>query len=80
MRIEPRDICFGNLLAYFKFVRKYACCINPLPDLAYANVFAQKLQPFAYSGYVPGRLPAKDGYAQRSPCLTFGQNMIILHI
>ena len=39
----PRDICLGNLLAYFKFVRKYACCTNPLPNLAYANVFAQKL-------------------------------------
>ena len=35
-----------------KFVRKYACCINPLSDLAYANVFVQKLQPFAYAGYV----------------------------
>ena len=37
-----------------------------MPDLAYANVFAQKLQPLAYSGYVPGQLPAKDGYAQQS--------------
>ena len=37
-----------------KFVRKYACCINPLSDLAYANVFVQKLQPFAYAGYVTG--------------------------
>ena len=80
MRIEPRDICFGNLLTYFKFVRKYACCTNTLPDLAYANVCAQKSQPFGYSGYVPGRLPAKDGYAQWSYCSTFGQNMIILHI
>ena len=51
---------FGNLLAYFKIVRKYA---NPLPDLAYANVFAQKSQPFAYSGYVPGRLPGRQGTA-----------------
>ena len=33
-------------------------------DLANANVFMQKLQPFAYSGYVPGRLPTKDGSAQ----------------
>ena len=30
--------------------------------------------------YVPGCLPAKDGYAQRSYCSTFDQNMIILHI
>ena len=44
-----------------------------------ANVFVLKLQPFAYSGYVPGCLPTKDGYAQQSYCSTFGQNMIILH-
>ena len=25
-----------------------------------------------YEEYVPGHLPAKDGYAQRSYCLTFG--------
>ena len=49
-------------------------------DLANANVFMQKLQPFAYSEYVPGRLPAKDRYAQQSYCSTFGQNMTILHI
>ena len=43
-------------------------------------VFAQKSQPFAYSGYVPGRLPANDRYSQRSYCSTFGKNMVILHI
>ena len=43
MWIEPRDICFGNSLTYFKFVRKYACCTNTLPDLAYANVLHQTL-------------------------------------
>ena len=64
---------FGNLLAYFKFVRKYACCTDPLPDLVYANVFAQKSQPLAYSRYM-------DEYAQRSYCSTFGLNMMILHI
>jgi hypothetical protein len=47
---------------------------HPLSDLAYVNVFAQKSQPFAYSGYVPGHLPAKDGYPQWSYCSTFGQN------
>jgi hypothetical protein len=59
-------LCFGNLSAYFEFVRKYACCINPLPDLAYANVFAQKSQPFEYPGYVPGRIvvpPRTDMYS-----------------
>ena len=49
-----------------------------MPDLTYANVFVQKSQPLAYPGYVPGRLPAKDGYAPWSYGLTFGQNMIIL--
>jgi hypothetical protein len=29
---------------------------------------------------VPGRLPTKDGYAQRSYCSAFGQNIIIWHI
>ena len=43
VRIQPWDICFGNLLAYFKFVRKYTCCTNPLPDLAYANVFCTEV-------------------------------------
>ena len=52
-----------NSVAYFEFVRKYACWTNPLPDLAYVNVFVQKSQPFEYPGYVPGCLPAKDGYA-----------------
>jgi hypothetical protein len=53
---------------------------SSLPYLAYANAFAQKSQPFAYSGYVPGRLPARDGYAQRFYCSTFGQNMIVSHL
>ena len=43
------NITTGHMLwqfiSTFKFVRKYICCTNPLPDLAYANVFAQKLQP-----------------------------------
>ena len=37
------------LWQFIKFVRKYACCTNPLPDLAYANVFAQKSQPFGWA-------------------------------
>ena len=64
VQISPWDICFGNLLAYL--------------NLKENMHVAHKSQPFEYSG--PGHLPAKDGYAQQSHCLTFGQNMIILHI
>ena len=56
------NITTGRMLwQYFKFVRKYACCTNSLSDLAYA-MYLRRSQPFAYA--VPGRLPAKDGYAQ----------------
>ena len=41
-----------QFISIFQICKKI--CTNPLPDLAYANVFVQKLQPFAYPGYVPG--------------------------
>ena len=35
MQIKPRDICFSNSLAYFKFARKYTCCTNLLTHPEY---------------------------------------------
>ena len=78
------NITTGHMLwqfiSIFQICKKIYMLHKSIARFSYANLFLQKLQPFAYSGYVPGCLPAKDRYAQWSYCSTFGQNMIILHI
>ena len=63
-----------------RFLNQSVVLRNSLPYLAYVNGFAWKSQLAAYFGYVPGCLPAKDGYTQHFYGSTFGQNMRIIHI
>ena len=58
MRIEPRDICFGNLLAYFKFARKYTCRANLLTHPKYVIKYA-KLSYFDQMSTVLWRVSAQ---------------------
>ena len=49
MQIKPRDICFSNSLAYFKFARRYTCCANLL---TYPSLVGKR--PGTYPEYANG--------------------------